>query len=167
MVLRAGIMTPTPRSIFLVCALLGLSGCATDTRKPVVECGFPSQAAPPPGSALVATQYGAISPIPLDAVQFTDRALTRQVAAQSLHARRSPTNTVEVSARFINCTDAPLVMGARTNFMDGTERAVEQASAWKNVVMQPRAMGDYNESSMSAQAEHYVIELRNGTAKAP
>lgn len=160
-------MNPVTISTLIACVLLGTSGCATDTRKPVVECGFPSQAAPPPGTALVATQYGAISPIPLDAVQFTDRTLSRQVAAQSLNARRSPTNTVEVSARFINCTDAPLVLGARTNFMDGTERAVEQASAWKNVVMQPRAMGDYSESSMSAQAEHYVIELRNGTAKAP
>ncbi|MBX9608529.1 MAG: hypothetical protein K2Y51_20085 [Gammaproteobacteria bacterium] len=153
--------------VLLAASLLGLGGCTTELRKPVVECSFPSQAPPPPGSALVATQYGSISPIPLDAVQFTDHALTRQVAAQSLHARRSPTNTVELSARFINCTDAPLVLGARTNFMDGSERAVEAPSAWKNVILQPRAMGDYRESSLSAEVEHYVIELRNATAKAP
>ena len=148
----------------LVALLAGLGGCAHEVRKPVVECGFPSQAAPPPGTALVAHQYGSISPIPLDAVQFTDRMLTRQVAAQSLHARRSPTNTVEISARFINCTDAPLVLGARTNFMDGTERAVEAPSAWKHIVMQPRAMGDYQESSLTTQVEHYVVELRDGSA---
>lgn len=151
----------------LIALLTGLGGCANEVRKPVVECSFPSQAAPPPGTALVANQYGSISPIPLDAVQFTDRTLTRQVAAQSLHARRSPTNTVEISARFINCTDAPLVLGARTNFMDGTERAVEAPSAWKNVILQPRAMGDYQESSLTTQVEHYVVELRNGTAEAP
>lgn len=157
-------MDPRHSRLCLAALLVALGGCANEVRKPVVECSFPSQAPPPPGTALVANQYGSISPIPLDAVQFTDRALTRQVAAQSLHARRSPTNTVEVSARFINCTDAPLVLGARTNFMDGTERAVEAPSAWKNVVMQPRAMGDYQESSLSTQVEHYVVELRNATA---
>lgn len=159
-------MTTRSMQWSLLALLAALGGCANEVRKPVVECSFPSQAPPPPGSALVANQYGSISPIPLDAVQYTDRELTRQVAAQSLHARRSPTNTVEISARFINCTDAPLVLGARTNFMDGAERAVEAPSAWKNVVMQPRAMGDYQESSLTTQVEHYVVELRNGSAGA-
>jgi hypothetical protein len=53
--------------------VVALTGCAA-TRKPVVECRFPRQAAPPPGHALVAQEYGEISPIPLDAVQYTDAA---------------------------------------------------------------------------------------------
>jgi hypothetical protein len=137
-----------------------LTGCVA-TRKPVVACNFPKQAAPAAGTALVAQEYGQISPIPLDAVQFTGRVLSKEIAVQSLQAHRTPTNTVQVTARLINCTDEPRVVGVRSNFMDRQELATEPATAWQNVVLQPRAMGTYQENSMGRGVEHYVVELRD------
>jgi hypothetical protein len=110
---------------------------------------------------LVAQEYGKISPIPLDAVQFTDRGLSKEIAVQSLQAHRTPTNTVQVTARLINCTDDAVVVGVRSSFMDGQELAIEAATAWQNVVLQPRSMGTYQESSLSRGVEHYVVELRD------
>jgi uncharacterized lipoprotein YmbA len=137
----------------------GLAGCAT-TRKPVVQCSFPSQKAPAPGSALVAQDYGAITAIPLDAVQYTD-ALKRKVVVQMLSAGRTPTNTVQVTARLVNCTNDSLTVGVRTNFMDAREVPTEAQSVWQNVILQPKAMGLYQTSSMSKGVEHYVLELRD------
>jgi hypothetical protein len=143
-------------AMMAVCAM----GCVA-TRKPVVECKFPRQVAPPSGSALVAEEYGVISPIPLDAVQYTDQSLSKQIAVQSLQAHRTQTNTVQVTARLINCTDSPKVVGVRSNFMDRSEFALEPASVWQNLVLQPRSMGIYQESSLSAAVQHYVVELHN------
>jgi hypothetical protein len=147
--------------VLTAAAIASVPGCMTAARKPVVECKFPRVAAPPAGSALVAQEYGSISPIPLDAVQFTDRKLSKEVAVQSLQASRTPTNTVQVTARLINCTDSAVVVGARSNFMDGSQAAIEAQTAWQNVVLQPRAMGVYQESSLSKAVERYVVELRD------
>jgi hypothetical protein len=141
-------------------AAAALTGCVA-ARKPVLECRFPSQAAPPPGRALVAHEYGEISPIPLDAVQFTEPDLSKEIAVQLLQSHRTQTNTVQVTARFINCTDAVKIVGVRANFMDKNEFPLEPASGWQNVVLQPRSMGNYQDSSLSRTAEHYVLELRD------
>jgi hypothetical protein len=142
---------------------LGLAACAPNQaiRQPVVQCAFPNQAAPAPGRGLVAQEYGAITPIPLDAVQFTNQRLSKQLAVQFLQARRTETNTVQVTARMINCTDSALVVGVRTNFMDKEQAPTEAETIWQNVILQPRSMGTYQESSLSKAVEFYVVELRN------
>jgi hypothetical protein len=147
-------------TMILLAIMGGLGGCVA-ARKPVVQCTFPKQAAPLPGDALVSQEYGEISPVPLDAVQFTNQVLSKQIAVQSLQAHRTLTNTVQVTARLINCTDTPLVVGVRSNFMDASRLALEPATVWQNVILQPRALGTYQESSLSKAVEHYVVELRD------
>jgi hypothetical protein len=147
--------------MILFASMGGLGGCVAESRKPVVQCTFPKQAAPKAGDALVSEEYGAISPVPLDAVQFTNQVLSKQIAVQSLQAHRTTTNTVQVTARLINCTDTPLVVSVRSSFMDASRFALEPATVWQNVVLQPRAMGTYQESSLSKAVEHYVVELRD------
>ena len=147
-------------AVVISLGITSVSGCV-NPRQPVVQCTFPAQGAPPPGSALVAHEYGAISPIPLNAVQFTETNLSKQVAVQLLQARRTATNTVQVTARFVNCTDTPLVVGVRTNFMDVSQSPTESATVWQNVVLHPRALGMYQESSMSKEVESYIVELRD------
>ncbi len=154
-------MNHVVRTAVVLVALLMLSACVRAVRQPVVQCKFPHEAPPPPGHALVAQEYGAISPIPLDAVEFTDAALSKEVAVQFLQARRTATNTVQVNARMINCTDSTLVIGVRTSFMDKDTTPTEAETAWQNLVLQPRSMGTYQESSLSNGVEFYVVELRN------
>ncbi len=147
-------------ALALPAALAG-SGCvAPPPASPVVQCTWPRPAGAPPGDALVALNYDAMTPIPTDAVQFTNEALAREVVVQHLSAHRTPTNTVQVSARLVNCTDYPVVVDSRLHFMDANHMPLEDVSVWQRVVLRPRALGQIQESSMSHGVEHYVVELR-------
>lgn len=137
---------------------LALGGCANEPLA-VVECKWPRPGAPA-GVALVAQAYDAMSPIPIDAVQFTSQALAREVVVQQLSAHRTTTQTVQITGRLVNCTDRPIVVGSRLHFMDAKQVPVEDTSVWQRIVMAPRAMAHWQAQSMSAQAEHYVVELR-------
>lgn len=139
---------------------LSVGGCAAPPPTAVVQC-TPPQAAAPAGDALVALAYDAMTPIPIDAVQFTNEAMAHQVVVQQLSARRTPTNTVQVVARLVNCTDVPIIVGSRVHFMDANHVPVEDVSVWQRVVLRPRAMGQLQESSMTRGVEHYVVELRD------
>jgi Protein of unknown function (DUF1425) len=140
--------------------VLDLGGCAAPARTAVVQCPRPL-AAPPAGDALVALAYDAMTPIPVDAVQFTNEALAHQVVVQQLSAHRTPTDTVQVTARLVNCTDAPVVVGSRLHFMDANHLPLEDVSVWQRVVLRPRAMAQLQESSLTRGVEHYVVELRD------
>ena len=126
---------------------------------PVVECKWPRPGAAA-GDALVAQNYDDMTPIPLDAVQFTNVGLARQVVVQQLVASRTSTQTVQVTGRLVNCTDQPLVIGSRLHFMDARQVPVEDVSVWQRIVLQPRAMAQWHAMSMSPEAERYVVELR-------
>jgi len=145
-------------SLALATALL-VAGCA-EPREMVVECKFPAQDMPD-GPALVAQEYGEMSPIPLNAVQFTDPLLKERIVVQTLTANRTPTNTVQIYARIINCTDAPLILGMRTHFMGEDQAETEQETAWRKLIIQPRALGNYRESSLTADVMNYLIEIRD------
>lgn len=138
---------------------LTVGGCANEPRA-VVECKWPRPGAPA-GAALVAQDYDdAMTPIPLNAVQFTGQTLAREVVVQQLSARRTATQTIQVTGRLVNCTDRPIVVSSRLHFMDAKQVPVEDTSTWQRIVMAPRAMAQWQALSMSAQAEHYVVELR-------
>lgn len=144
---------------FLLATVISLSGCATDSRKMIVECTFPDQP-PPQDYALVSQEYGENSPIPLNAVQYVSPSLVNKLAVQSLKSRRTAMQTVEIHARLINCSETPMMVGVRAHFMDNEQVPTEKESAWQNVVMQPYALGHYKESSIKPDAEHYLLEIR-------
>lgn len=128
----------------------------------VVKCKT-SQARKAPayaGAALVANVPRSMTSIDLNAVQFTDKGLTRQVVVEGLFARRTETDTVEISARFVNCTGKALTIRARSNFMDEVQYPVEPSSAWQRVIIQPYATGVYRERSMKRdEVKYYLIEI--------
>jgi hypothetical protein len=146
--------------ISLVLVACGMAGCAaTETR--TVECRVPGAKPLRPGAALVGQSYGMeMTPIPLDAVQFTDASLWERIAVQHLSAARSATDTVKVSARLVNCTDAPQVIGMRTSFMDEAQVPSEATSAWQTVHLSPRSTATYSEMSTSTKVRHYLLEVR-------
>ena len=143
--------------------LLG-AGCATDVPDAVVECSVPRSRPAPKGPALVGHEYGMkVSPIPLDAVQFTEQRIANTVAVQALYASRTPTETVQVTARFVNCTEKPITIRARTSFLKASQAPNEPISAWQNVHLNPKATGLYTESSLGrSEVTNYLVELAGG-----
>ncbi len=114
------------------------------------------------GPALVANVPRAMTPIDLNAVQMTDKALTRNVLVEGLWAERTEVDTLQVTARFVNCTKKPLIIQARSNFMDSAQVPTEQASAWKTIFLPPLATAVYQERSIAmAEVAAYLVELRS------
>ncbi len=148
-----------------VCALaaLLLAGCETPSGpKVMVECSTPVDEKRT-GPAMVGVQYGMqISPIPLNSVLWGDATAAKNVALQSLFAGRTPTDTVQVTARFVNCTDQSLALRARTSFMDANQAPTEQPTIWKTVFLAPRSIGVYTEMSINRQPANYLIEISSG-----
>jgi hypothetical protein len=102
-----------------------------------------------------------MTPIDLNAVQMTDKKLTRAMLVEALFAERTEVDTLHVTARFVNCTDKPLVVKARSSFMTAAQMPTEPPSVWKTVFLPPRATGTYDETSIGgANVGAYLIELR-------
>ena len=114
------------------------------------------------GPALVANVPRSMTPISLDAVQWTDKTLRRKMVVEGLFARRNEAENVEVTARFVNCTTKDLVIQARASFMDASQFPTEKTSAWINVSIPARATGVYNGRSVGGpKVEHFLVEIRN------
>lgn len=153
------------RALMMAAVLLGgvaVTADAAAAENRVVTCKTrkASKAGAYAGPALVANVPKSMTPIDLNAVQFTDKALTKQVIVEGLFARRTETDTVEVTARLVNCTDAPLHVQARSSFMDEAQAPTEPTSMWSRVIIPPRGTGVYRERSMSRdEVKYYLIEL--------
>lgn len=147
------------KNLVLLIAIL-VVGCANKPGvKMLVECKTPVDVNTK-GPALVGQGYGLkMTGIPLDALQFIDGSVASSVAVQTIKATRSPTDTVQVTARVVNCTDNPISVRARTSFMDAKQIPTEPTSAWKILFLSPRATTVYQEFSTSTQVTHYLIEL--------
>jgi hypothetical protein len=116
----------------------------------------------PSGPALVALAPKMMAPVPLNAFQVIDKEITRKLVVQSITARRTEMDTVQVSARILNCTDEPLRILARTQFMDGAQSSTEPVSAWRLVIIEPQGFGTYAENSIAqSDVAHFLIEARS------
>lgn len=153
------------RAWLLIALLLGGGTFAADVvaaENRVVKCKARKarRSAPYAGPALVANVPQSMTPIDLNAVQFTDKTLTREVIVEGLFARRTEADTVEVTARLVNCTGAPLQVQARSSFMDEAQAPTEPTSMWTRVFIPPHGTGVYRERSMAReQVQYYLIEL--------
>jgi hypothetical protein len=110
---------------------------------------------------MVGVDYGMqITPIPLNSVLWTDARAAQSVALQSLSAKRTPTDAVQVVARFVNCTDQQVNLRARVSFMDASQSPTEQPSIWKPVFLSPRSTGIFTENSIGrAAVAQYLVEI--------
>lgn len=114
------------------------------------------------GPALVANVPRSMTPISLNAVQFTDKRIQRKMVVEGLFARRTENNNVEVMARFVNCKKEPLVLQVRSSFLDATQYPTEPTSVWKTVHVPPFATGVYQERSIATdKVANYLVELRS------
>jgi hypothetical protein len=101
-----------------------LAGCATPVETPpmVVRCGMPASSARP-GPALVGQTYGmAMTPLPLNSVQFGTVEASQSLSVQNLYAERSSTDVVLLSVRLVSCLDTPMASGRAVGLEDGVSR---------------------------------------------
>jgi hypothetical protein len=142
----------------LILALGLLSACVS--RPPLVGKCVGQGYADRTGPALVGLEYGTqATPIPLDSVQFSHWSAERGISVQRLSAARTPSDTVEVSARFISCSGEPLAIRVRTSFLGPDQAPTEAASAWQLVHLQPHLTATYSERSTSTSVSNYLIEI--------
>ena len=148
--------------------LLVLAGCQTQmaTVEPTTICNFNAlvaQRQSPPAPAEAPQQPAGPTQMPVNSVSITDYTITNKVWVEATNARRTPTGTVEVWARFVNCTDFPLQIEGRTHFLDEARAPVEAVSAWHRVFLPPRSFAVYQESSTNVSAvRFYYVEVREG-----
>ena len=148
-------------SAWLIMLATGLTGCAQlPADSPiVVACANPVHSTRP-GPALVGQSYGmAMTPLPLNSVQFGSPEVARALAIQGLYAQRSPSDTVQVTARFVSCEGMPTSIRVRTAFLRADTAPAEPVSAWKKVYLEPRATAVYTEYSTARDVGHYLIEV--------
>ncbi len=152
----------------LPAVLLSMALAACGTMERTVQCAMPPSTGdgrPAPrvvkGPALVGEEYGLLlAPIPLDSVVFMDTATANRVMVQAMRASRTPTDTVQLHARLLNCSGTPLELQARVNFLLESQAPAEPASAWRSVVIQPGAMATYTELSLGgSEIAHYLVEI--------
>lgn len=145
--------------------LVLLGACASkgaSEPRQTVSCTAPTTARPAPsGPALVTQDYGtAISPIPLNAVLFTNEGLAKRTAVQGIYSSRTESGTVRVSVRFVSCADQPLMVRARTSFLTKSMAPAEAPTAWQNVALTPNATALYSEISVAQdEVGMFLIEV--------
>lgn len=148
------------KKLLILLLSICIYGCATPPgAKMLVECKTPVDLNTK-GPALVGIGYGMnMTSIPVDALQFTDANIASNVAVQMVRAAKAGTDTVQVTARVVNCTDDAIRVRARTSFMDKNQLPTEPASAWRVLFLPPRATTIYQEFSTSTKVSNYLIEL--------
>ena len=118
---------------------------------------------PAQGPVLVPQVPGSATPMPLNAVNITDAAITNKVVVQSTNARREANGDVSVFARMVNCTDYPLQLEARTHFLDGGQIDAEPVTAWTRLHAPAHSLTGYTTRSTAGMAvESYLVEVREG-----
>jgi hypothetical protein len=148
------------RASVLMLGVVAAAGCAT--KAPLVtQCKMPWRGGDRAGMpALVGLEYGErATPIPLNSVQFSGPDAVKLLSIQRLAASRTPTNTVEVAARFVSCSDAPQSVRVRTAFLAANQAAAEPPSAWQTVYLAPHLTANYSERSISPNVQNYLIEI--------
>lgn len=157
-----------PVRLGLVAGALALTAACTEPKiepRPVcdMEAYKQSFANAPEGEVLVPPVPGSVTPMPLNTVNITDQAIIQKVIVQASNASRTQTGTVEVWARLVNCTDFPLQVEGRTNFLTAAQAPAEQPTAWTRVMLPARSIGTYTAKSIASdQVATYLIEVREG-----
>lgn len=154
--------------IIVITAIALISGCASKPKQAppvtIASCDFttaPHGSAPRGYGALVPAIKGTLHPIALSTVSITDRALLRRVVVQDVKAMRSQSQQLNVYARIVNCTDFPIILEARTQYLDANQVIAEPVTGWKRLYLPARTLGNYQEASIQQpMPDTFLIELR-------
>ncbi len=153
--------------LLLILMTLLISCSPTSKQGPPITfpvCDFskaPYGSAPRGYGVLVPAIARTLHPISLSTVSITDTALLRRIVVQDVKAMRSESGQLNVYARIVNCTDYPIILQARTQYLDGNQIISEPVTGWKRMHLPARTLGNYQESSiLQPMPDSFLIELR-------
>ncbi len=145
--------------------LLALAGCAQGVGPlPVCDLSVYDQARlAGTGPVMAPSVPGSVTPMPLNAVNIIDGAITSKMLPTATNAQRLPSGKVQVWTRLQNCTDYPLQAELRTHFYDQLQAPAEPDTAWTRLYLPPRSQQTYSTTSLeTTRAALYYIEVREG-----
>lgn len=153
--------------LILITIILAACGSTTTRQAPPVTfpvCDFsnaPDGSAPRGYGVLVPAIIDTLHPIALSTVSITDLALLRRVVVQDVKAIRTQAQQLKVYARIVNCTDYPIILEARTQYLDANQIIAEPVTGWHRMHLPARTLGNYQETSiMQPMPDTFLIELR-------
>lgn len=91
---------------------------------------------------------------------FSPQRTVLKVTTERFGAKKSETGTLKVIATLKNRTDYDLQIEGRVLFFDQDYFPSEDATAWQRIYLPGNGIGTYRNSSLSFDAAHYIIELR-------
>ena len=150
----------------IVTSILASCSSSNKQRPPITfpVCDFnkaPNGSAPRGFGVLVPAIANTLHPIALSTVSITDTSLLRRVVVQDVKAIRTTSGRLSVYARIVNCTDYPIILQARTQFMDGDQITSEPVTGWKRMQLPARTLGNYKETSiLQPMPDSFLVELR-------
>ena len=149
----------------MTCVGLVLIGGCAERIEPLPICDVRKQGAlsEQSGPMIVSAVPGAITDMPLNAVNVTDTRIIQKVMVQATNAKRLDNGSVQVWTRLVNCTDFPLQVEGRTHFFDEAQAPAEPVSAWQRVMLSARTFNVYSEISTGTdRVKSYMVEIREG-----
>ncbi len=100
-------------------------------------------------------------PLPLSTVSLTDYTLRNRMLVQQVHGRRDVNGNLNVFVRYVNCTDYPMIVQSRTQFLDDQQTPSEPVTGWTRTVMPPNSLGNYQDVSIRRPPPHnFIVEVR-------
>ena len=153
-----------------VLAGAALTGCGfvSGSVEPRPVCNFDAYeedlAAAPTEPMLVPRIPNVMTKMPLNHVNVTDVKILHKVLVQDVSAQRDEQNRIKVWTRLVNCTDYPLQVEGRTQFMTEMSSPAQPTTAWQRVYLPARTFGVYESQSVRGSEIHsYLVELREGS----
>lgn len=140
-----------------------VSACVLNSKpitvKPVINCDFNVAGSAPAGNS----RAEMLAPIPANSFNFIEGSLGNKIVVRNAALSINASGTTRLDVGFANCTDFPLQIEVRAQFMNESGVPLEQASGWKRVFLQPRTLSQYFESSTSDQSVgSYLVDVREG-----
>ena len=153
--------------ILIPFVIILLTSCASTQVSPPVTfpvCDFskaPYGSSPRGYGVLVPAIQDTLHPIALSTVSITDTNLLRRIVVQDVKAMRTQSNRLNVYARIVNCTDFPIILEGRTQYLDANQVISEPVTGWKRMHLPARSLGNYQETSIrQPMPDIFLIELR-------
>jgi hypothetical protein len=131
------------------------------TIKPSINCNFNVDTSA--SGQTQSGQTGVLAPVPANSFNYIEGNLGNKIVVRNAALSLNGSGTTRLDVGFANCTDFPLQIEARTQFMNDNGVPLENASGWKRVFLQPRSLSQYFESSTSDQpVASYLVDVREG-----
>jgi hypothetical protein len=110
---------------------------------------------PPPAASCSPYDTQATGALP---VSLLSPELGTMIGVRDVTVSNTPAQLPAVQVAMFNCTDVDVAVLVRTRF-SGERGQSEPPSAWRTVILAPRAEASYSESAVSRETKKVVVDI--------